>query len=65
MNEETGTTQRGPAPDERPESDRPDETREPPDAPADAPARPTPGVKHMPEPDAENIMPAENEPGTM
>lgn len=27
--------------------------------------RPVPGVKHVPEPDAENIMPAENEPGTL
>jgi hypothetical protein len=25
---------------------------------------PVPGVKHEPEPDAENIMPAEDEPGT-
>jgi len=27
--------------------------------------RPVPGVKHVPEPDAENIMPAEDEPGTL
>jgi hypothetical protein len=27
--------------------------------------RPAPGVKHEPEPDAGNIMPAENEPGTL
>ncbi|HSK20906.1 MAG TPA: hypothetical protein VK912_17255 [Longimicrobiales bacterium] len=27
--------------------------------------RPVPGVKHEPEPDAGNIMPAENEPGTL
>jgi hypothetical protein len=27
--------------------------------------RPVPGVKHEPEPDAENIMPAEDEPGTL
>lgn len=26
---------------------------------------PAPGVKHAPEPDAENIMPAEHEPGTL
>lgn len=26
---------------------------------------PVPGVKHEPEPDAENIMPAEDEPGTL
>ena len=26
--------------------------------------RPVPGVKHEPEPDAENIMPAEDGPGT-
>jgi hypothetical protein len=26
--------------------------------------RPVPGVKHEPEPDAENIMPAEDRPGT-
>jgi hypothetical protein len=27
--------------------------------------RPVPGVKHEPEPDAGNIMPAEDEPGTL
>ena len=26
--------------------------------------RPVPGVEHRPEPDAENIMPAEDQPGT-
>lgn len=26
---------------------------------------PAPGVKHAPEPDAENLMPAEHEPGTL
>jgi hypothetical protein len=26
---------------------------------------PAPGVKHEPEPDAENIMPAEDKPGTL
>ncbi len=26
---------------------------------------PVPGVKHKPEPDAENIMPAEDQPGTL
>jgi hypothetical protein len=27
--------------------------------------RPVPGIKHKPEPDAENIMPAEDRPGTL
>jgi hypothetical protein len=33
--------------------------------PAKPAQRPVPGVKHVPEPDAENIMPAEHEPGTL
>jgi hypothetical protein len=33
--------------------------------PARPAERPVPGVKHVPEPDAENIMPAEDEPGTL
>lgn len=33
--------------------------------PAKPAERPVPGVKHVPEPDAENIMPAEDEPGTL
>jgi hypothetical protein len=44
-----------------PERDvRPGERAEPETA-----RRPVPGVKHEPEPDAGNIMPAENEPGTL
>lgn len=31
----------------------------------DTDERPAPGVKHEPEPDAENIMPAEDRPGTL
>jgi hypothetical protein len=30
----------------------------------DEPEHPVPGVEHYPEPDAENIMPAEDRPGT-
>ena len=30
----------------------------------DEPENPVPGVEHYPEPDAENIMPAEDRPGT-
>lgn len=37
-----------------PEKDEPPETRR----------HPSPGVKHEPEPDAENLIPAEDEPGT-
>jgi hypothetical protein len=33
--------------------------------PPETARRPVPGVKHEPEPDAENIMPAEDEPGTL
>jgi hypothetical protein len=32
---------------------------------AETALRPVPGVKHEPEPDAGNIMPAEDEPGTL
>jgi len=31
----------------------------------DAEEHPAPGIKHEPEPDAENIMPAEDRPGTL
>lgn len=30
----------------------------------DEPEHPAPGIEHYPEPDAENIMPAEDQPGT-
>lgn len=40
---------------ERIEDDEPPETAE----------RPVPGIEHKPEPDAENIMPAEDQPGTL
>ena len=30
----------------------------------DEPEHPAPGIEHHPEPDAENIMPAEDRPGT-
>jgi hypothetical protein len=33
--------------------------------PPETARRPVPGVKHEPEPDAGNIMPAEDEPGTL
>jgi hypothetical protein len=31
----------------------------------DEPEHPAPGIEHYPEPDAENIMPAEDRPGTV
>jgi hypothetical protein len=37
----------------------------PPEAEPETARRPVPGVKHEPEPDAGNIMPAEDEPGTL
>jgi hypothetical protein len=54
--------------DERREPDAPparpaeEEPREP---PARRPTEPAPGVKHRPEPDAENIVPIKHEPGTL
>ncbi len=45
------TTEREPADDRRDFDDTED--------------RPVPGVKHKSEPDAENIMPAEDRPGTL
>jgi len=44
-------------PDEREERVEPLERDE-------EPEHPTPGVEYYPEPDAENIMPAEDQPGT-
>lgn len=52
---------RRPAP---PKPDR-DTQRDLDSRPARPAHRPVPGVKHVPEPDAENIMPAEHEPGTL
>ena len=54
------------------ERDKPDtDEREEQEPPADGRAwpeaeeHPVPGIKHEPEPDAENIMPAEDRPGTL
>ena len=47
--------------DQEPEQEeRDDETG----VPAEEAEHPVPGVHHEPEPDAENIMPAEDRPGT-
>jgi hypothetical protein len=57
--------------EDRIESEEPQPVAEPapappqPDVPAETAEHPVPGVKHQPEPDAENIMPAEHEPGTL
>lgn len=48
--------------DQEPERD--DDRPEPPDEPVETAEHPVPGVHHEPEPDAENIMPAEDRPGT-
>ena len=49
------------------EIEEPEEKR-PLDAPEndddDEPEHPVPGIEHYPEPDAENIMPVEDRPGT-
>jgi hypothetical protein len=62
--------------DERkdPERTRPDRVDDPaadpvpdraaPRQPAEQARRPAPGIKHEPEPDAGNLIPAEDEPGT-
>ncbi|HEV2150554.1 MAG TPA: hypothetical protein VGR37_24350 [Longimicrobiaceae bacterium] len=52
--------------DPRPETEeRGDRDRGAPDAPPPETAEhPVPGVEHEPEPDAENLMPAEDRPGT-
>ena len=41
--------------------------REPPrrERPAETAREPVPGIEHEPEPDAENIVPAEDRPGTL
>jgi len=53
---------------EREERPRPGERREgepiPREEPPETAEHPVPGVEHEPEPDAENIMPAEDRPGT-
>ena len=41
-----------------------EEARREDDAPPETAEHPVPGVKHEREPDAENIMPAEDRPGT-
>jgi hypothetical protein len=61
--------------DQRDEREERGAVRQPEKRPGEAPVpdaaeperarRPVPGVKHEPEPDAENIMPAEDEPGTL
>lgn len=54
--------QRDPRPEPR---ERDDGERRTPEAPPPETARhPAPGVEHEPEPDAENLMPAEDGPGT-
>jgi hypothetical protein len=55
--EERSPEERSPeerSPEERPEERHPETAR-----------RPVPHIRHEPEPDAENIMPAEDEPGTL
>jgi hypothetical protein len=47
-----------PAPETPPAAPRP----EPP--PAEEAAHPAPDIEHMPEPDAENLIPVKHEPGT-
>lgn len=37
----------------------------PPAEPPETAREPVPGIRHEPEPDAGNIMPAEDEPGTL
>jgi hypothetical protein len=52
----TAVTPEDPTPRHRdPETERP----------APAPARPAPRIEHEPEPDAGNIMPAKDQPGTI
>jgi hypothetical protein len=46
---------------QEPEPNDADETG----APVEEAEHPVPGVHHEPEPDAENIMPAEDRPGTL
>ena len=43
--------------DQEPENDKAEES-------PDEPEHPAPGIEHYPEPDAENIMPVEDRPGT-
>jgi hypothetical protein len=43
----------------------PDETADAPGTPPEEAVHPVPGVHHEHEPDAENIMPAEDRPGTL
>lgn len=52
-----------------PPAPRPERRTPPPPAepatPPETAEHPVPGVKHRPEPDAENLIPAEHEPGTL
>jgi hypothetical protein len=52
----------------RPEGEERDDRGDAPrrgEEPPETARHPVPGVEHLPEPDAENIMPAEHEPGTL
>jgi hypothetical protein len=50
----------------KPVSDTPERDKPRPEHyPPEEAKHPVPGVKHEPEPDAGNIMPAEHEPGTL
>ena len=49
---------------ERLERERDVPPREPQRRPPETAEEPVPGVEHQPEPDAENIIPAEDKPGT-
>lgn len=49
--------------DQEPEEKGPDVSQDQDDT--DQPEHPAPGIEHYPEPDAENIMPAEDQPGTL
>jgi hypothetical protein len=59
MNKEPKPVERQDAPLQPPVTKR--ETEAP---PPETKRRPAPNIEHEPEPDAENIMPAEDEPGT-
>lgn len=41
------------------------QTKERPKARPETEERPAPGIKHEPEPDAENVVPAKHKPGTL
>jgi hypothetical protein len=52
-------------PDTAPPDTAPAEPTPPADTSPETARRPVPGVKHEPEPDAGNIMPADDGPGTL